>query len=153
MDTNERTVVASCWSCPTHAGILEFSRTVYSALVRKVIFRLQRVAASGVYGDDYHHKTLWDEFCHEVQDGPYDPLERAWDATIDPILDTIGNAIPHDEAVLLTIGAIWDLGEDEEHLPSRPGAIPDLIRSNLRRVLIEVAGARDMSRFDPTISA
>ena len=30
----------------------------FAALARKVIFRLQRLDASGIYGDDYQHKTL-----------------------------------------------------------------------------------------------
>jgi fructosamine-3-kinase len=44
----------------------------FAALARKVIYRLQRLDASGICGDDHQHKTLWDEFCHEVQWGPSD---------------------------------------------------------------------------------
>ena len=103
-----------CWSCPTHAAVVEFARNAYLKLARKIIFRLQRIDASGVYGDDYCHKTLWDEYCHEVQEGPYMLLEAAWDATIDPLFDAVIESIPPKEATLLTIGAAWDLDRSEE---------------------------------------
>jgi hypothetical protein len=96
----------------------------------------------------YRHKTLWDEYCHEVQNGPHDLLEWAWDATVDSILDKIVGAVPGPEGVLLTIGAVWDLDEDDEKLPST-SAYPDLMRRNLRRVVDQIAMNRDISRFDP----
>ncbi len=137
-----------CWSCPTHDAILEFANERYSALTRKVVFHLQRIKASGVYGDDYRHKSLWDEYCHEVQEGPYDLLDNAWDRTLTPALSAIVDAIPRYEAALLTIGAIWDLDEEYELAPV---IMPDLIRRNLEQMVSKLAGARDMSRFDPTL--
>jgi hypothetical protein len=101
-----------------------------------------------VYGDDYRHKTLWDEYCHEVQEGPYDLLDDAWDKTLGPVLRAIVGAIPRHEAALLTIGAIWDLDEDYE---TAPGVMPDLIQRNLQQMVSKMAGTRDMSRFDPTL--
>lgn len=139
---------SDCWSCPTHNAILEFANERYSALARRAVFQLQRIKASGVYGDDYRHKTLWDEYCHEVQEGPYDLLDNAWDRTLTPALSAIVDAIPRYEAALLTIGAIWDLDEEYE---SAPGIMPDLIRRNLEQMVSKLAGARDMSRFDPTL--
>lgn len=139
---------SDCWSCPTHNAILEFANERYSALTRRAVFQLQRIKASGVYGDDYRHKTLWDEYCHEVQEGPYDLLDNAWDRTLTPALSAIVDAIPRYEAALLTIGAIWDLDEEYE---SAPGIMPDLIRRNLEQMVSKLAGARDMSRFDPTL--
>jgi hypothetical protein len=137
-----------CWSCPTHDAILQFANERYSALTRKAVFQLQRIKASGVYGDDYRHKTLWDEYCHEVQEGPYDLLDDAWDKTLGPVLRAIVGAIPRHEAALLTIGAIWDLDEDYE---TAPGVMPDLIQRNLQQMVSKMAGTRDMSRFDPTL--
>jgi hypothetical protein len=83
----------------------EFAQARYSALARKLVFQLQRIKASGVYGDDYRHKTLWDEYCHEVQEGPYNLLDHAWDRTLTPALSAIVDAIPRYEAALLTIGS------------------------------------------------
>jgi hypothetical protein len=59
----------------------------FAALARKVIYRLQRLDASGIFGDDHQHKTLWDEFCHEAQWGPSDDqIDSAWGMTIRPFL-------------------------------------------------------------------
>ena len=139
-----------CWSCPTHAAVIEFARNAYLTLARKVIFHLQRIDASGIYGDDYRHKTLWDEYCHEVQEGPYTLLEAAWDSSIDPLCDFVIGKIPPQEAALLTIGATWDLDRDEELGGVEIAVAPALIQQNLKRILAELAGARDMARFDPS---
>jgi len=129
---------------------VEFTATVYQALARKVAFKLQRIGATGVYGDDYRHKTLWDEYCHEIQEGPYELLETAWE-TVESIFNSIVEAVPPEEAVLLTIGAMWDLDEYEDvSSVQRPTIYPDLIRHRLRQAVSELAGARNMARFDPT---
>jgi hypothetical protein len=77
-------------------------------------------------------------------------LDYGWDATIDPIIGAVVEAIPHHEGILLTIGAVWDLDRDEDELNSAPIVTPSLIQLNLRRVVAQLAGARDISRFDPT---
>jgi hypothetical protein len=45
-----------------------YARAEFEALTRRVIYRLQRSKASGIFGD-YGYKTLWGEYCHEVQKG------------------------------------------------------------------------------------
>jgi hypothetical protein len=136
-----------CLSCPTHDAVLKFAAATYEMLARKVIFRLQRIKATGIYGDDYRHKTLWDEYCHEAQEGPYDLLGSIWDATIDSTLNFVTETIPSHEAALLTIGAASELDREDE---TRFGAVaPHLIQSNLRLTLAKMAASRNMSRFDP----
>jgi hypothetical protein len=122
-------------------------RERYAALVRKVIFRLQRIEASGIFGNDYQHRTLWDEYCHENQNGPHDVLGYAWEATLGPILQYIIETVPHHEAVLLSIGAKWNLDEDIGN--HAVDSDPDLIRRHLKQETIRAAMARDLSRFDP----
>jgi hypothetical protein len=146
---HEQSTAADCFSCPTHTAILEFAATRYLALARKVVVRLQRIEASGIYGDDYQHKTLWDEYCHEIQNGPYDLLDSMWDATIDPIFASVVKTIPNPEGALLTIRAMWDLDREDYMHPNTVFVAPDLILCNLRRAVVELAGARDISRFDP----
>jgi hypothetical protein len=90
---------------------------------------------------------LWDEYCHEVQNGPHELLEGAWDATVDSVVDMIVEAVPCPKAALLSIGAVWDL--DENHEEPINSVYPDLIRRNLRRVVAQIAINRDMSNFDP----
>jgi hypothetical protein len=51
-------------------GILNFSLDRFAALARKAVHQMQRIDASGIFGDDYRHKTLWNEFCHVIQTGP-----------------------------------------------------------------------------------
>jgi hypothetical protein len=142
-----RQFISDCWSCPTHDAVREFATESYSALARKAVFQLQRIKASGVFGDDYHHKTLWDEYCHEVKEGPYDLLEDAWEKTLGPLLSAMIDTIPRHEAILLTIGAIWELNEERQ--PST-GVDPQLIQQSLRQAIARIADARDLSRFDPT---
>jgi hypothetical protein len=141
-----------CCSCRTHAAVVEFASATYDGLARKAIFQMQRIEATGVYGDDYRHRTLWDEYCHEVQEGPHEFLEDSWDATVDPICHAIVETIPRQEAVLLTIGAVWDLNLNDDISDVLVAVAPDLIHKRLKRVIADMAGVRDMSRFDPTRS-
>ncbi len=135
-----------CWLCPTHRAVRKFADAANASLARKVVFRLQRMKASGIYGDDFLHKTLWDEYCHEVQNGPVRQLEWAWDLTIDQILGPVAENVPPYEGALLTIAALWDLHAE---LPEDVTFDPDLIGRNLRRAVAEIAGKRDLARFDP----
>jgi hypothetical protein len=58
--------------------------------------------------------------------------------------------VPPQEAALLTIGAVLDLDEHgTEWVGTSPVIVPELIRQNLSSVVAKLAGARDMSRFDP----
>ena len=146
-DTDENAFL-DCTSCPVHDAVLKFAKAAYDGLVRKVIARLQRLAASGVYGDDYHHKTLWDEYCHEVQFGPHMSLEGAWDLSIEPMLDEVLQSVSSEVAALLMVGALWELDECDTTFT---GVVDrQLIRKTARRLLANVAIDRDMSRFDAT---
>ena len=119
----------------------------FKRMARRIVAQMQRVRASGIYGDDYRHKTLWDEYCHEVQEGPYEPIETAWDQTMRGFIDALVEELPRHEATILTIGAVWELEQDESLLGS---VCADSISEQLKCVLDGVASARDMSRFDPT---
>jgi hypothetical protein len=125
-----------------------YARIEFARRTRKVIHRMQRVKASGIFGDSYIYKTLWDEYCHEVQEGPHDPLERAWDLTIPPFIDEVIEHLPRHVAVLLSIFAAWDLDEDDN--PNIVGAFwPDGIHQVLRSLLNEQAGNRRLHHLGP----
>jgi hypothetical protein len=128
---------------------LQFAEKAYEGLARKVIFRLQQIDSTGIYGGDYRYKTLWDEYCHEVQTGPHDLLEPAWEHTLNSILGSIAEAIPPHEGALLTISAAWELDKDDVEMTTVCVA-PDLIRENLKRVVDRRAARREMWRFDPS---
>ena len=137
-----------CSGCPTHKAIRNYSTARFGVLARDASVQLGQMEATGIFGDDYKHRTLWDEYCHEIQQGPHSPLEYAFDATVGPILQATVESIAHSEAVLLTIGARWHL--DEDHEADGDGlATPDLIRRNLEDAIKALAMSRDMSEFDP----
>ena len=77
----ERTLEMVYWR-----GILNFSFDCFQDIARQAVHRMQRIDASGIFGDDYRHKTLWDEFCHEVQTGPTMLVANAMDLTVRPIV-------------------------------------------------------------------
>lgn len=132
----------------THKAVRVFARIEIEALSRRVIHRLQRRHLTGIFGDDYIYKTLWDEYCHEVQEGPHDALESAWELTIGQIVDHVIENIPHHVAVLLSIFAAWELCDADE--PEFVGSIwPDGLKRVLLGQLAEDAGARNLHRFGP----
>jgi hypothetical protein len=145
----EQEEAPSCLGCPTHKAVRNYSRVRFTALAREVAVDLEQFEASGIFGDDYAHRTLWDEYCQEVQEGPHGPLRYTFDATIAPIVQAIVESIADSEAVLLTIGARWHLDEDhEEH--GDVVATPDQIRRNLQDAVQKLAMSRDLSELDPS---
>lgn len=95
---------------------MDYGREEFAALVRKVVFRLQRWPASGIYGKYRPHKTLWDEYRYEVLHGPTEPYEWAWDETLNPILNDVIDRIPPHSAKLLSVYAasLQDAVDDAE---------------------------------------
>lgn len=130
------------------AAVRDFARAEFAALGRKAIHRLQRINASGIFGDDYIYKTLWDEYCHEVQEGPHDLLEYAWDQTLETVMDDVVERVPRHVAVLLSIFATWEL--DEEDDPNLVGSVwPEGLKRVLQAHLAEQAGMRNLHRLGP----
>lgn len=138
-----------CLGCPTHKAVRSYSKARFGALAHDASVQLEKIEPTGIFGDDYNHRTLWDEYCHEFQEGPHGPLRYAFDATIAPIAQAIVESIADSEAVLLTIGARWHLDEDhEEH--GDVVATPDQIRRNLQDAVQKLAMSRDLSELDPS---
>jgi hypothetical protein len=132
------------------AAVRAYARREFAALIPKVIYRLQRLPATGVYGDDYAFKTLWDEYCYEIQEGPFDlpgvlSPAGAWDHTIPAFLDDVIERIPHHQAILLSVFAAWELEVNDEKLIGSLWL--DGIRQVLRSRLAEKAGERRLYRF------
>jgi hypothetical protein len=139
---------SDCWSCPTNKAIRIYSKTRFTALAREVAVQLGQIEATGIFGDDFKYRTLWDEYCHEIQEGPHGPLKFAFDTTVVPIVQGIVEAIDNPEAILLTIGARWHLDEDQG-TDGEVVATPDQIRRNLEDAIETLAMSRDMSEFEP----
>lgn len=141
---SESAHMSDCCDHSIREAVIGFVTARYNELARKVVVRLQRIKATGVYGDDYSFRTVWDEFCHEQQEGPTELLTEAWYLTVNPIFDDVVKAIPSHEAALLTVSAVWNSDEPEN---ADLGIRPDLIQARLEQTVAGLAGDRDMSRF------
>ena len=132
----------------THGAVLKFGKNEIQGLVRRAIYRLQRVDASGIYGDAYTYKTLWDEWCHEAQEGPHDLLEEAWNHTLSTYLKDVIDRIPPHTCVLLSKYAQWELGlsfgSELMDLPETE-SILELLRNRVSNV----AGSRSIDHLQP----
>ena len=132
----------------THEAVRAYARAEVERLARRVNHWLQRIEASGIYGDDYAYKSLWDEWCHELQEGPHDQLDSAWQLPLLPILDDVIDRVPRHAAVLLSAYAAWQLEEDND--PTLIGSLwTEGIRQVLRVQLEREAGERRLDHLRP----
>ncbi len=133
------------WLHEVRRSVSTYAATRFEVYARKVLYRLQRLKASGIFGDDYNHKTGWDEYCYEVQEGPHELLEQPWDHLIGSLLTDVVSKIPHDEAVLLSIAVQY---EDDDWPPGPVGVCNDRIAVSIRRAVDGIAIDRNMDRFE-----
>ncbi|VVT00754.1 hypothetical protein [Erythrobacter sp. EC-HK427] len=112
-----------------------FSDSRIQALARKVITAMQRMPASGIFGDDYRFKSVWDEYCREVQEGPHPMLEAAFDQTVDPMIAWQVDRLEQSERQLLEMA----LAEGAKEW----GDIAMAVRKSLQGIAID----RDLSKF------
>lgn len=115
-------------------AICRFAFEELAAAGRRVAHRLRRMRASGIYGDDHGHRTLWDEFCFEQENGPTYQLESAWAETLYPILVDVVERLPEHTARLLS----WHLVSMQETDPD-DAIWPDVLRSAVLDGAKEVA--------------
>ena len=132
----------------THKAVRAYARIELEGLTRRVIYRLQRIAASGIYGDDYAYKSLWDEWCHEVLEGSHDLLDDAWTQTLCPILDDVIDRLPRHAAVLLSVFAACELDEDND-LDLIGSFWSDGVQRVLQAELDRHAGMRHLDHLGP----
>jgi hypothetical protein len=126
-------------------ALSEFARMRMPTLARKVIYRLQRLSASGIFGDDYRFKTMWDEFCQNVQSGSYDDsIDDAFDDILCDLTGDVIKGMPQSELNLLALSA-------PDFAPEMHGGFgdPDYVRKEITRAVSQIAGGRNMERFDP----
>ncbi|WBY17301.1 hypothetical protein PF049_03855 [Erythrobacteraceae bacterium WH01K] len=122
--------------------LLRLTDTRIQALARKVIHAMKRMPATGIFGDDYPFKSVWDEYCREVQEGPNPMLEAAFDQTVDPMIAWQVDQLDHSERHLLEI-ALAEAVNEQHHV--RAAIVPLLNDRKLVHrqpvVLIEAAKA------------
>src|SRR5208283_5320094 len=84
----------NCWSCPTHRAVRHFADVAFDALAREVVGQIQDIDATGIFDDDCQHLTLWDEYCHYVQNGPHELLDAVWEETVTPFFTAAVANVP-----------------------------------------------------------
>lgn len=133
---------------------MQFAAVRFGQLTSRLIWRLRRCPASGIFEGQFTCRTLWDEICIEVQEGPFDmpepfslpDLSTAFEMTIGPYARASVEALPKHEAVLLTLWAIdaWD----EEDQAEFAGAVSeDALIQTLTTMLRREAGGVDISKL------
>ena len=123
-------------------AVRTFARFEIQALARKAIYRLQRLPATGVYGVP-GFKTLWDEFCYDSQNGPFDDqIVYAWEHTLGEFLGELSGRIPAHLAPLLSNYAAWELDE------AVSGDWTEGLKDVIRKQLTIYATHRPLGRFE-----
>ena len=129
------------------SAVLQFARERFTKIAAKINWHLRRMPASGVFGDGHGYKTLWDEYCHEVQNGPHEQLDWAWETVLIPWADHFLTELPAAEKQVLFFAteAYFDwISEDEQ----AQAPIDDVaLRDEILAALQKVATGRDLSRF------
>jgi len=126
--------------------IHRFAYDRFEAAATRVRAKLRKLPAYGLF--DAVHRTVWDEFCSYVQEGPIEALETAWNQLIDSLIEEVVNEIPKSDAGLLMFSICW--GDGREPLaddPEGPDICPEDLASEVQSALHRLALDRDMSRF------
>lgn len=126
--------------------IVEYAEERVPPLARSVRLQLSKMKASGAWAIAF--KTVWDEYCYEIQEGPT-PLRSAFDLTVNPYLDQALARLSGPEATLVSFAAkvgdpSVDLGDT---VNCGLGVAPDDLRQLLRHALDELAINRALDRF------
>lgn len=148
-----------CWGCQVRSAVHHFADARFDDLAAAVAADFAVSPASRYFEDQgYEFLTLWDEYCHEVQQGPFPAggylivhcheylMEAAFDPMIKPTIALMVNALPRAEAVLLSIGARYHQDSDD-HTGTPTDLDPSLICKVIRSLLNERASDRDMGQF------
>ena len=114
-------------------------------LGRSLRHRLMNIQATGIYGEYYGFRSLWDEFCYEQQEGPTSQLLDAWDNALLWPSEDVFDKIPQHVRELLS----WSLSEEEEKYHSagfdEHFVDKDLITRAIIQAAAQVAIDRDLS--------
>ncbi|MBV7522631.1 hypothetical protein [Ensifer sp. ENS12] len=109
----------------------------------RLIHALQRRHASGVYGGDYEHKSIWDELCHDAQSGPHFHDHDPWDSILEALLQKEVERLTAAEFEALWLAAIPDV--DDLTTALRDAGV---IKEEFRSALLQRAGERNLERFE-----
>jgi hypothetical protein len=107
-----------------------FADARFAALAAIIVDRMKDMPPTKIYGDVRNFRSLWDEYCFEIQAGPFDnpsqemlggPIDlmtSMWDPTVDTWIAGDVEAMPKAEVLLLRVVAEHQSDELDE--PSGP---------------------------------
>ncbi|MBW9070622.1 hypothetical protein [Agrobacterium pusense] len=122
-------------------AVFNLAEEVKQRAARRLVHRLQRISVSGIYGEVYRYRSLWDEFCHEQQNGPY--FDDVWDETLEGLLQAEVERLTPGEFEIVWLASVPEV----EDLKTAPRVQAD-VRQELRTVLEALASTRDLERFE-----
>lgn len=123
-------------------AVFNLAEEVKQRAARRLVHRLQRISASAIYDGDYRYRSLWDEFCHEQQNGPYFD-EAVWDETLEGLLQAEVERLTPGEFEIVWLASVPEV----EDLKTAPRVQAD-VRRELRAALGALASTRDLERFE-----
>ena len=123
-------------------AVFNLAEEVKQRAARRLVHRLQRISASGIYGDDYRHRSLWDEFCHEQQNGPYFD-EDIWGDTLEGLLQSEVERLTPGEIEIVWLAALPEV----EDLKTAPRSHAE-VRQEFRSALENLASTRNLERYE-----
>jgi hypothetical protein len=114
----------SCYlGCSANRALRNFSRMRFSALARDVAALLEQIEATNVFGNEFKHRTLWDEYCHEVQVREDGSQEIPCCASFSSAMFAVMGTIDGSEKELLNIGAKWHVEEGQKESANMVGIV------------------------------
>lgn len=127
-------------------AIHAYAEDRFMALTRKAIRALTQFRATRIFDSDSYN-SVWDEYCHEVQHGPHDGLEFAFESLLDPILNDIITSLPRTEQLLLTFAANEIVGDYQEDIEMWGAVFLDNIQQVAVQQLRGIAINHDLERI------
>ncbi|WP_079210629.1 hypothetical protein [Brucella pituitosa] len=124
------------------SAVFRLAEEINQRSARRLVYRLQRISASGIYGGDYRYQSLWDEFCHEQQNGPYFD-EDVWDETLEGLLQAEMERLTPGEFEIVWLASLPKV----EDLRNAPRSQAD-VRRELRSALESLCLTRNLERFE-----
>lgn len=74
----------------------DWERTLLHELARKVIHRLSRTKASGLFAE-YRYDSVWGEYSHHVQNGDFEGFSDMLDDMAEDVCQAVAEAVPPHE--------------------------------------------------------